>query len=519
MPSQSPPSDRLLPSYGRGRLRGYWWAAAAVAVAGAVAAAVEKELPLPNLSLIFLSAVLVVAARFGTGPALFASVLGLAAYNFFFTVPYYTFFVHDRSDLLTLLFFILVAVLTGNLAGRLRNQLEAARQNAARTESLYAFTRGLADIREREAILDYVARHVATTFGGRASIFLIPDSGSGPPRLAATHPPDRAASAEETAAAERAWRTGEPVVFAGGARAVPASLCVPMATGERTVGAIGVLPSGDRDPRDAGLLEWLAALARQAALALERARLAVDVEKARMVSESERLRAALLSSVSHDLRTPLASVIGSATALASLDGTLSRADRRELTDAILGESNRLNRLVQNLLDMTRISHGGVQPRRDWVDLREIVGRAVFAMREPLAPFRLGVAIEDDVPLLYLDPVLMEQVFVNILDNATKHAPAGSRIAVSARRRGDDAEIRVEDQGPGIPSADRAKVFEMFHRAVPDGPAAGTGLGLSICKGFVEAHGGRIAAESASDGTGAAIVISMPAGRTPAPVPD
>ncbi len=519
MPPRSSKRDRI-PSLGRfGRLRGYAWATAAVAGAGIVAAAVERELALPNLSLIFLSAVLVVAVRFGTGPALYASGLGLAAYNFFFTVPYYTFVVHARSDLLTLLFFILVAVLTGNLAGRLQSQLKTTQENAARTESLYAFTRGLADIREQDSILAYVARHVATTFGGDVLIFLASDSDSGPLRPAAAHPPDRTASEDEAAVAERVWRTGEPFVRADDADDRSANVYAPMTTGQRAVGVIGIVPSGDFYPRAAEPRQLLLALAQQAAVAIERARLAVDVEKVRMVSETERLRTALLSSVSHDLRTPLASVIGSATALASLEDTLSRADRKDLIDTILGESNRLNRLVQNLLDMTRISHGGIEPRRDWVDLREIVGRAVFATRESLALFRMSVVVGDDVPLLYLDPVLMEQVFVNILDNAAKHAPAGSRIEVSARRRDKEVEIRVEDQGPGIPAADRAKVFEMFHRARPDDPAAGAGLGLSICKGFVEAHGGRIVAESASEGLGAAIVVFIPADRVPPLTPD
>lgn len=493
----------------------YIWATLAVGVAGLIAATVERVLSLPNLSLVFLSAVLLVAVRLGTAPALYAAGLGLAAYNFFFTAPYFTLSVYDRADVLTLLFFVLVALLTGNLAGRLRSQLEAARESAKRTHILYDFSRKVADAMGIDEVLDAISRQASATFGVRAVVFLAHADGPGGLTAASAYPLRDGASDDDRVAAERAWRKDGAPGCAAESTTAATYFFAPMRTGHGAIGLVGLASPPDRAGLSSEQRRLFESLADQSAVAIERARLAADIEKARLRSESESLRAALLSSVSHDLRTPLASIVGSATALASVWESLSPADRRDLTDTILEESNRLNRLVQNLLDMTRIGHGNLTPRRDWVDLREIVGRAVYRMREPLLRFHTIVTIGDDVPLLHLDPVLIEQVVVNILDNSAKHAPTASTISVTAARRGSTVEVRIEDEGPGIALKDRVLVFDMFFRTkVEGGRVSGNGLGLSICKGFVEAHGGTISAEAAAGGSGAAIVVTVPIQHAP-----
>ena len=260
----------------------------------------------------------------------------------------------------------------------------------------------------------------------------------------------------------------------------------------------------------------LDALVDQVAVAIERTNLVTDIEEARLLTETERLRAALLSSVSHDLRTPLVSIIGSATSLASCDGALSAEDRAQLVQTILEEGERLNRFVQNLLDMTRLGYGALQPNRDWVDLREIVGRALRQLAKPLAALEVEVRIPADLPILDVDPVLIEQVIVNILDNAAKHSPPGGRIEIVASYQDERVTVGISDQGPGIPPEMRDTVFDVLYRVqAGDKQAAGTGLGLSICRGLIEAHGGKIAALAGPGGRGTTIEFWLPGRPIPA----
>jgi two-component system, OmpR family, sensor histidine kinase KdpD len=266
-------------------------------------------------------------------------------------------------------------------------------------------------------------------------------------------------------------------------------------------------------PEQRHLLE---ALVDQVAVAIERTNLATDIEEARLLTETERLRSALLSSVSHDLRTPLVSIIGSATGLASCDGALSKSDRTQLVQTILEESERLNRFVQNLLDMTRLGYGALQPNREWVDLREIVGRALKQMVRPLALLTVEVQIAKDVPILQVDPILIEQALVNILDNAAKYSPADGRVEIRAGLEAGRVKVTVSDEGPGIPPEARDTAFDVFYRVrASDKQPAGTGLGLSICHGLIEAHGGRIEALPGPGGRGTTIAFWLPVDPLPA----
>ena len=499
------------------RILPYGWAMAAVGGAGCLAAGLENILPLPNLSLVFLLAVLLVGMRFGTAPALWAGLLSFAIYNFFFTLPYFTFSVENRGDSLTLAFFVVVAALSGSLAGYLQNQTRLARRSALRSSVLYGFSRKLASARSRDEVSQAICRQVEATLGERAAV-LLPEAPEGPVSLARPAGETLAVaglSPADAAAAKWAWTEGVPAGRSTVAHADASRLFVPLATARGPVGVLGVeFPEGE--PLSLEQEDVLNGIADQAAVALESTRLAADAEKTRLLNETESLRAALLSSISHDLRTPLVSVIGSATTLSEVGETISPAERRELIETILTEARRLNRFVQNLLDMTRLGYGRLTPRRDWTDVAEMIGHAVHLSRDVLAGFEVAIAVDSDLPLMFLDPVLMEQVLVNILDNAAKASPAGGRIAVAAKRAGDCVEIRVEDEGPGIPAADRKLVFDMFYRVESgDSRTAGTGLGLAICKGLIAAHGGTIAAEDSSLG-GAALVIRLPLDRPPPP---
>jgi two-component system sensor histidine kinase KdpD len=295
-------------------------------------------------------------------------------------------------------------------------------------------------------------------------------------------------------------------------------LFLPLRTGRGPIGVLGIqFPEGQEllAPEQGRLLD---VLADQAAVAIERTTLVSDVEKARVATEAERLRAALLSSLSHDLRTPLVSILGAASSLNDYGEALKLAERVDLVRTIQEEAERLNRFVQNLLDMTRIDSGALKPRVDWVDLSDIVGAAMERARRLLRGRRVRLDLEPELPLLQLDPVLMEQVFFNLIDNACKYSPDGKPITVWVRRRDGRVLVEVCDQGTGIPERDRERVFDMFYRIeAGDSQTAGTGLGLAICRGIVEAHGGTIAAKAGMHGTGTCIVISLAVPAEPEPI--
>lgn len=493
--------------------RSYAWALALVALASGVAFAIDRLFPVASLSLIFLTAVLIVATRFGLGPSLLASVVSFLAYNFFFTEPHHTFSVSSRDDVLTLLLFLLVALITGNLAARLRRQSLAQRAVMRRTANLYDFSRKIAGAATQEDVVWAAVHHVASTLQCRALV-LLPAAG-GALEIAGGYPPEDRLEPKDRGAAEWAWEHGEPAGWSTATLPAADWLFLPLATGQGKQGLLGVAFAAGRAPAP-DQRRLLEALVDQVALAIERTRLVADLEETRLLSESERLRSALLSSVSHDLRTPLVAIIGSASALQEAPAGLGEAERRALLETVRSEGERLNRYVQNLLDMTRLGYGALVPKRDWIDPREALGRALRQLARSLAdhPVELDTAAAPDS--LSADPVLLEQVLVNVLDNAAKYAPPRSPIRVTLAAAGDWAEFAVADAGPGIPPADRERVFDMFYRVRGDGERAGTGLGLAICRGLVEAHGGWIHAEAArADGGGTRIVIRLPLGRPPA----
>ncbi|WP_043746451.1 sensor histidine kinase [Paramagnetospirillum magneticum] len=493
------------------------WPGLALALAAAGAAtglgfAIDLWLSVASISVAYLLAVMVVAMWIGLRPGILASVASFLAFNFFFTEPRFTFAVSDVQNLLTLAFFLIAAFIVSGMASRLRAQVQASRESARRTVNLYEFGRKVTGAATQDDVLWAVVHHVADTIRGR-SLVLMPVEG----RLSvmAGYPPEDHLDDKSAAAAEWAWSHGKPA--GRGSATLPAALWLflPLRTGRSAVGVLGVQMSEDADLPSPAQMRLLETLADQAAVAIERTTLVSDIEAARVATERERLRSALLSSLSHDLRTPLVSIMGAASSLISYDDILGPADRRDLAQTVQDEAERLNRFVQNLLDMTRLGSGTLKPRIDWADLSDIVGGAVERAARLTRSHAVKVDIDPDMPLLCVDAVLLGQVFFNLLDNACKYSPPGTGIKVWARRAADHISIEVADQGPGIPEADREKVFDMFYRVgLTDSQPAGTGLGLAICRGIVEAHGGTIRAEAGLHGSGTAIIIRLPLPPSP-----
>ena len=488
----------------------YLWSLFSVVVAALLAQILlyATIMPVESLALLFLPAVLFSASRFGLWPSLLSSVAAFLVYNFFFTEPYHTFSVYRESEVVTLLLFLIVSIVTGNLAARLRAQVKTQRAIADRTARLYEFSRKVVSAASLDDVVWASVHHVASTLKCDALIL-----GPDPTRqltILGGFPPEDDLDVKDWGAAKWAFEHHEPAGWSSVTLPTSSWLFLPIGATAAQWGLVGVrfAQGAYPSPGDRRLLD---ALVDQIGVAIERTRLASDMEETRVLAETERLRAALLSSVSHDLRTPLVSIIGAASSLVEAGPALGEAGRAAMAEAILEEGERLNRYVQNLLDMTRLGYGALEIRREPVDIREIVGASARRLERALKAHDLTLDLPAGLPLVLGDPTLIEQVLTNVLDNASKYAPAGSVIWVTATARNDDVSVAVADEGPGIPAGDREKVFDMFYRVrAGDGQQAGTGLGLAICRGIMEAHGGTIRALAAAErGRGTRIEITLP----------
>ncbi|MGE5517646.1 MAG: DUF4118 domain-containing protein [Bacteroidota bacterium] len=486
---------------------GYAFAVAATVSATALGFLIDLWLPIANISVAYLLAVMIVAMKSGLRAGILASLWSFLAFNFFFTEPRWTFAITDTQNILTVVFFLIAAVIISNMAARLRAQIQATRESVRRTTNLYEFGRKITAAATLDDVLWAVVHHVAATIHSRSLVLLPGGAGLA---IAAGYPPEDQLDDKSFGAADWAWSHGQ---LAGrGSATLPAAdwLFLPLKTARGPVGVLGVQMMEDADMPSPAQLRLLETLADQAAVAIERTTLVADIETARVATERERLRAALLSSLSHDLRTPLVSILGAAGTMISYDEVLDTASRRDLAHTVQDEAERLNRFVQNLLDMTKLGSGALKPRVDWVDLRDVVTAAVRRTERLARRHSIRIDIDPRMPLLCIDAVLMEQVIFNLLDNSCKYAPPDTPIKVWALRTPEHISIEVADQGPGIPPEDREKVFDMFYRVqAGDGQVAGTGLGLAICRGIVEAHGGTIKAEPGLHGAGTCIIIHLP----------
>ncbi|MFF7708357.1 DUF4118 domain-containing protein [Pseudomonas sp. NPDC007930] len=488
------------------RPREYLLALLAPALAAALAWGVNQWLALPNLSLVFLMAVLLVAVRGGLGPALLSAGLSFLLYDFLFIAPLFSLSINLREDLLTLLFFLLMATVTGNLATAQRRQWRALGASQAHTHELLELSRRLAAATDRAQVLEAARRHFEAW--PQVSVVL---AERGPGNELALPP---GASAADHAAAAWAWQHGQAA--GQGSATLPASAYAwwPLLGEQGTLALVGLRSAAG--PLSDERRRLLAALCQPLAQALARAHLAEQLEAARLHGETEQLRSALLASVSHDLRTPLTAMRGSIESLQLLGAALSPADRDELLESTRLECERLDRYIQNLLDMTRLGHGALALARDWVAVADIVASATQRLRAVLAPLRLEAQLAEPLPLLYVHAALIEQALVNVLENAARFSPAGGLVRVSAQVQAGELRLAVSDQGPGIPLEERARVFDLFYTAARgDRGGQGTGLGLAICQGMVGAHGGRVEVADGDAGRGTCIALCLPLHPGPA----
>lgn len=483
----------------------YALALVATLLATALAWAVSSVLPLPNISLVFLAAVLLVAVRSSLGPALACAALSFLTYDFLFIPPNFSFSIQREEDVLTLLFFLLMAALTGNLAARQRRQLQALRDTQEETSELLDLSRKLTAATDRQAVISAAAQHLEGW--SDVQLCLLNRDGQGGWKVE-TGGPLQFTEAER-AAADWAWQHDQPAGKGTGTLPLGRWWWWPLSVEDGPLALLGVCAkegqslSGQRR-------RLLTALSQPLAQALARAQLADDLEAARLHGETEQLRSALLASVSHDLRTPLTAMRGSIDSLLALGEAIPLEDRRELLEGTRDEAERLDRYIQNLLDMTRLGHGALKLARDWVSPADIVGSSLNRLRAVLAPLQVSTEVPAELPLLYVHAALIEQALVNVLENAARFSPSHGRLQLRAGADEQEIFFSVSDEGPGIPEEDRAKIFDMFYTAARgDRGGQGTGLGLAICQGMVGAHGGRISVADGIDGRGTCITLHLP----------
>ena len=486
-PKPRPAAKKSLPP-GTGRAIAI--AAGAVGAATALGLVIERFIILPNISLLYLLAVLASATYAGHISAIAAALFSVLAYNFFFIEPVGTFTIAEPHEVFALFIFLVAAALAGSLASRVREQAKAARRRAAATQALYDFSRKLSGTAKVDDVLWAAVTQMQTTLR-RSAALLLPEEGD--LLLKAAWPPDTELDVTDTMAARWAMDKQEPAGNGTGTLPNSPFHFRPLMSPHGVVGVCGFVQA-DR-PLEINEERALAAILDQTAIAVDRARLSRESLDQAAKLEGERFRAALLSSISHDLRTPLATITGAVTSLRQLGDRMSPESRDDLLKSIEEEGGRLTRFVANLLDMTRIEAGTVNAKRDWVDVADAVRASVDRARKYFPEREIETSIAPDLPLMRGDSVLLGQVLFNLLDNANKYG-GEEPVSIYARPDGDEIVLSVTDLGKGIAPKDIEQVFEkFFRRGKVDGRTPGTGLGLSIAKGFVEAMGGQIKAES------------------------
>ena len=507
-----------------------WLALAGVAVAALTVAMLpfRDQLGVLNVLLLYLLLTFVLALTTGLWPAVLSAVLGFLAFDVLFIPPYLTLSVAEPDHVLALFVYLGVAVVTARLVSGMRERTEEAIRESQRTALLAELNAALIGDVTLDAILARIAERVVTVYGAQGSRVLVRRE-DGELHTGAYFPPDIGPQVDRTGLSLAEWtlehrqpvgrstrgrrivgsrRARPPAMPVVGGKARPDVLYLPIKTASRAVGVLEVIGRPGTGTFRAEDEQLLTTFVDQAALALERARLSEEAAQAVILMRSDELKSALLAAVSHDLRTPLASIKASATSLLDDSVVWDAQTQQDFLEAIDEETDRLTLMVSNLLDLSRIEGGALRPLKDWYDVDELIAdvRSRTATRTELHP--VEVIVEPDLPLLRFDYVEIAQVLLNLIENAAKYTPQGTPITVGARRVPDGIEIFVKDEGPGIPREHQARLFEKFYRAPSTIAASGTGIGLAISKGLVEAHGGRIAIDSAP-GEGATFHFTLP----------
>jgi two-component system sensor histidine kinase KdpD len=491
-----------------------WYLSIATAgVCTGIAAVMFPYVAIADLAMVYLLGIVFTASQAGRGPSFLATLLSVLAFNFFFVPPRYTFHVASPSYLITFIVMFGVAFVMSSLTLRVREQANSARQRERRTAALYSLSRKLVHEREIEHLSAIAIEHIGELFLSHV-VVLVPDE-KGQLTTPATGPVTFALDQKEMSVAQWTFnhrqRAGRGTATLTGAKA----LYLPLVASSRTVGVIGVMPNHPDSFLDQEQAHGLESFANQVAMAIDRSLLGKEAQQALLKAETEALRNTLLSSVSHDLRTPLAAITGAATALLQKDITFDQEGRQELVRTIYEEAVHLNEIIRNVLDMTRLETRAITVKKEWQSIEEIVGVVLNRLSEKLSGRDLHVNIPADIPLVPFDPLLIEQVLMNLLDNTVKYTPAGTPIELRAEVERDAILIKVADRGPGIPKGGEERIFEKFVRGSATG--GGIGLGLTICRAIINAHGGRIWAENRPGG-GAIFLFTLPL-EGEAPMPD
>ena len=503
-------TDRLAKSQ-KSRYRGYVWATLVIALCTVLAKIMFGRFELANLVMVYLLGVIFVATRFGRGPSIMASIVGVAALDFFFVTPYYTFSVSHTQYLITLGAMLTVAMVTSHLMANVRSQAKVAAHRERRAKVLYAMSKELSASREAEEIARIAVRHIQAEFGSQ-NVMLFPDengrvvypSGKGLPE--SLHGCDLSVAQ---------WVYDHNEIAGQGTNTLAGSKAVyfPLASADKAIGVLVLMPVNLRRiflPEQQKLLETFLS---QIAQAIERVRLAEQAKTTSVQMEAERLRNSLLSSISHDLRTPLATIVGSSSTLIEEDQMLKPEDRCELSRTIYDEAQRMSNLVNNILDMARLDAGVVQLNKQWHPLEEIIGTVLTRLLKRLDGRPVTVKLPPGLPMIYADSVMIEQVLINLLENAARYTPEGSPIEITAETSPFAVEISVADHGPGIPKGLEQQLFEKFFRVKSEAAQSGVGLGLAICRAIVEVHGGSIFAHNRGSG-GAIFSFVLPQDHSP-----
>ena len=494
------------------RRREWVWSILTVATCTGIAELMSPYFERLDVAMIYLLGVVVAASRTSTWPSFLATVLSVAAFDFFFIPPFYSFAVSDIRYFVTFVVMFIVSFVISRLTLRVRQQAEASRTRERRTAALYNLSRDLVRERGTDLLSEIAAKHISEVFDCQVAI-LIPDEQSQLVMSSAGSPSSFAPDQQELSVAQ--WVYGHRQPAGRGSDTLPGAkaLYIPLIASAGAIGVVGILPRAATDSFEPEQFHYLEAFANQTAIAIERSFLAESAHRAMLQAETESLRNTLLSSISHDFRTPLSAITGAATTLLQENVTIDAHNRRELLQTIQEEADRLNHVIRNVLDMTRLESGAIKINKEWQSLDEIVGAVLNRLGDRLDSYPLTLNLPGNLPLIPFDSLLIEQVFMNLFDNALKYAPQGTPLELSASESLYTVTVELADRGPGIPAGEEERIFEKFVRGRSAG--GGVGLGLAICRTIINAHGGQIWAENRPGG-GAIFRFTLSAAGLPPP---
>jgi two-component system sensor histidine kinase KdpD len=511
-PREKPPTRIGLSKINR---KEWYWSVGVVTLSTVLSSIMFPYFDLTDIAMIYLLGIVVISTRTSRWPALAATLMSVAAFDFFFVPPYYTFAVNDVRFVVTFGVMFFVAYVITRLTLQIREQAEASRMRERSTAALYGLSRKLARERKKDSIFNVAAKHISEVFQSRI-VFLNPDE-KGELAVSETRSGTFPVDEKELSVARWVFDNRHAAGLGTDTLPVAKALYVPMIASTGVVGVIGVLPEKPKNGFDIEDIRFLESFVNQTAMAMERVILAKEAHEERLRAEAQNVRNTFLSSVSHDLKSPLAVVSGAASTLLEKDTSLDQSARLELLKTIREETDRLERIIRNVLNLTRLESGAIMVRKEWQPLEEIIGVILNRFSDRLKERPLELKIPADLPIIPFDTLLMEQVLSNLMENALRHTPAGTSVEITVMPQESDVMIEIADRGPGIPAHEEETIFNKFTRST--NTQAGAGLGLSICRVIIEAHGGHIWVENRSGG-GAAFKFVIPVeGSPPTLIPE